>query len=86
MPTIACTKCRYCVEGCPKRILIPDIFEDYNMTVQFGVNEQNQGSYAEHTAKNGRAEDCIRCGKCEKQCPQHLEIRELLKKVAKTFA
>lgn len=86
LPTIACTKCRYCVEGCPKRIAIPDVFEDYNMTVQFGVNDVNRGSYARHTADAGRAEDCIRCGKCEGQCPQHLQIRELLVQVAGTFA
>jgi len=86
MPTIACTKCRYCVEGCPKKILIPDVFEDYNMSVQFGVNDQNRGSYARHTAENGKAGDCIRCGKCEEQCPQHLPIRELLEKVTETFA
>lgn len=86
MPTIACTKCRYCVEGCPKKISIPDVFADYNMSVQFGVNDQNIGSYARHTAENGKAEDCIRCGKCEEQCPQHLPIRELLEKVAETFA
>ena len=29
---------------------------------------------------------CIKCGKCEKACPQHLPIRDLLVKVAETFA
>lgn len=86
MPTIACTKCRYCVEGCPKKISIPDVFEDYNMTVQFGINETNHGSYRRHTADGGSADVCIRCGKCEGQCPQHLPIRDLLVKVAETFA
>jgi predicted aldo/keto reductase-like oxidoreductase len=33
----------------------------------------------------GKASDCIKCGKCEKVCPQHLQIRELLVKVAETF-
>ena len=86
MPTIACTKCRYCVEGCPKKIPIPDVFEDYNMTVQFGINDTNRGSYRRHTADGGSADVCIRCGKCEGQCPQHLPIRDLLVKVAETFA
>lgn len=87
LPTIPCTKCRYCVEGCPKKIQIPDLFETYNMTVQFGVTDDYKRRYKEQTAEeHGKADDCIRCGKCEGQCPQHLQIRKLLENVAQTFA
>lgn len=34
---------------------------------------------------HGKASDCVKCGKCERVCPQHLEIRNLLTKVAATF-
>ncbi len=86
MPTIDCTKCRYCVEGCPKKIVIPDVFDDYNLTVQFGMSDARKESYKFHTADKGKADECIRCGKCEEQCPQHLPIRDLLATVAETFA
>lgn len=86
LPTIACTKCRYCVEGCPKKIVIPDLFDDYNMVVRFGLSDAVKGKYGWHTSGHGKADECIRCGKCEGQCPQHLEIRSLLEQVANTFA
>ena len=82
---IACTSCRYCTDGCPKKILIPDLFSCYN--------SGNLGSWdASYHYKNvytvdghGKASDCIKCGKCEKSCPQHLPIRNLLEKVAAKF-
>lgn len=82
---IPCTACRYCVEGCPIKISIPDLFSCYNAKVQF--QDWNAGYYYNvHTKNgNGKASDCIKCGKCEQICPQHLEIRELLTKVAEVF-
>ena len=84
IPTIPCTSCKYCVDGCPKHILIPDLFRDYNSIIKF--NDPNAKDwYVSHTQEHGKAKDCIKCGKCENICPQHLPIRDLLVKVSKTF-
>ena len=84
---IPCTSCRYCIEEnhCPKDILIPDIFSAMNAHEAF--HDWNSGMYYGVATRggHGKASACIRCGKCEKVCPQHLPIRELLKKVAATF-
>ena len=84
MNLIECTACRYCIAGCPKSISIPDLFacmntknlyHDWNANFYYGI----------HTKTGGKASECIECGKCEKSCPQHLPIRELLSGVAKEF-
>lgn len=82
---IPCTACRYCTDGCPKQISIPDLFACMNAKTVF--HDWNADYYYNkvHTVHNGKASACIQCGKCEKICPQHLEIRSLLKEVAKEF-
>ena len=84
MQLIPCTACRYCTDGCPKKISIPDLFacmnakkiyHDWNTDYYYGL----------HTKNGGKASDCIGCGRCEKSCPQHLPIRKLLKDVTKEF-
>lgn len=84
MNLIPCTACRYCIDGCPKKISIPDLFACLNTKNIY--NDWNASYYYEvHTKSGGKASECIECGKCEKACPQHLSIRELLKTVAKEF-
>ena len=82
---IPCTACRYCTAGCPKNISVPDLFACLNAKKVF--HNWNTDYYYNnvHTVHNGKASDCIQCGKCEKACPQHLEIRKLLGAVAEEF-
>ena len=81
---IPCTSCRYCTDGCPKHIAIPDLFATMNTRQLY--RDWNAGYYYDiHTMDGRKASDCVKCGKCEHVCPQHLPIRKLLEDVAKEF-
>ena len=81
--TIPCTACRYCTEGCPKRIPIPDIFAAMNKQLGSGQIAEAKAAYQAAAAEGHRASDCVACGQCERACPQHLAITEYLKQGAK---
>lgn len=84
---VPCTGCAYCVENCPKNIAIPEYFAMYNVVKRFqgvGLNWQKM-RYAKKAEERGKASDCIECGLCEAQCPQHIEIRNCLKEVVNTL-
>ncbi len=81
---IPCTACRYCVDGCPMQIPIPDLFSVANAKKQFPKSDYT-GAYAFRTKGKGKASDCIKCGACERICPQKLPVRKLLEEVAESF-
>ena len=77
--SIACTACHYCTEGCPMGIPIPEIFNVVNR--RKGSPEfRTLREYSIVTQDKGKAGDCVACGQCEGQCPQHLPIIVLLQK------
>ena len=85
---IACTGCSYCTDGCPMKIAIPKYFSLYNLDMQESREKDwtSQGGYYDnYEGKFGLAGDCIKCGRCEKICPQHLPIRKYLEDVAAHF-
>ena len=79
---IACTNCRYCVDGCPAGILIPDLFTCVNAKRALRDPKADEAYKA---VPGGRPADCVDCGQCEEACPQHLPIRKLLKLAGHIF-
>ena len=83
---IPCTACHYCTDGCPMQIAIPVYFNLYNTQQQFPELKNNSKLYYDLLAKShGKASDCVECGQCEAQCPQHISIIDNLKSVVEAF-
>ena len=80
VPVIGCTACRYCTDGCPRKISIPDIFRAVNTMTLYKDEFRPKAFYNGLLSQGyGKASDCIACGQCESVCPQHLPVINLLK-------
>ena len=82
---ISCTACRYCVDGCPKHIPIPQYFSLYNNQARFELLPAHMNYHMNLAEQYNKASECIDCKQCEQHCPQHIEITKWLKEVSKTF-
>lgn len=82
LPTIPCTKCKYCVDDCPQKINIPEIFSVMNDFTLYRNEESARRRYEQAVKEQGKASDCVSCGSCESHCPQHISIMETLQQAA----
>ena len=80
-----CTSCKYCVEGCPMGISIPDVISAVNTRRKFPGDMRPQFFYNGLVDRYSHASDCIACGQCECVCPQHLPIIDLMKEAVEKF-
>lgn len=83
--SIPCTGCRYCVEGCPAQINIPDLLDLLNEYARFGSLERAKRSYGMRTRGKGLASACVNCGQCLNVCPQHIESAIHMTRAAELF-
>ncbi len=77
---IGCTGCRYCMP-CPKGVDIPGLFQCYNKIYIENLSEA-RAEFAQVIGLRkdpAFADQCVECGKCESHCPQHIEIRKMIK-------
>ncbi len=80
---VPCTSCRYCMEVCPMNINIPEYFGLLNL---YAVTGKKTGMYYNRYSMNhGKASECLHCGLCESNCPQHIEIRNFLEEFADLY-
>lgn len=87
IPLIPCTSCNYCAKVCPMNIGISGSFTAMNYLTLYsdlGAAQKQEGWLVDgHGLKHANA--CIKCGKCEEACPQHIAIREQLVKVGEVL-
>ncbi len=83
IPRVPCTRCRYCVEGCPMGIEIPNIISMVNETRVYKTVGAAQRRY--NMMKGSKASQCIGCRACVAACPQNIDIPSVLEEAASIF-
>ncbi|MDR1193188.1 MAG: aldo/keto reductase [Peptococcaceae bacterium] len=83
---IPCTGCNYCMP-CPQGVNIPGCFAAYNMSYAAGfvsgMQQYLTSTGVNHPERHSSGKSCVKCGACEKKCPQHIRISKALEDVTR---
>jgi predicted aldo/keto reductase-like oxidoreductase len=85
IPRVPCTSCNYCVEQCPQKINIPALMNLYSNYLVYNSTANSEMAFMFATANRGKPSDCVSCKACEEQCPQHIEISDIINKMAPLY-
>ena len=79
---VDCTNCRYCMP-CTVGIDIPGNFKIFNSFGMYNNEGDSKWQFSNLIKNSTILTECIECGKCVLECPQHIEIPDELKRMAK---
>ena len=80
---VPCTACRYC-QPCPMGVEIPRIFTAWNQ-YRITKNANNFKNAYSEIPNEAQAHNCVACGACMEQCPQHIQIPDLMTEIADAY-
>lgn len=87
IPLIPCTSCNYCTKVCPVNIGISGSFTAMNYFTLYGNKSAalHQAEWLVQGYGLKPATECVKCGKCEEACPQHISIRDQLTELSESL-